>query len=148
MLHHEDVRFNATNQQYWLQYHSIGNITTLTSSTTMHLIWPSDTSEALAACSLLVPFRRWLNLMHSDSFLRGLFNFATINGWKTRNHVLQVDWDLFSCHRSQLSNSLSWFDMTLYSIHVNLGVHVMIHEPTHAAALCTVSALDSDSLPH
>jgi hypothetical protein len=47
-LHHEDVQFKATKQQYWLQYHSIGTITTPTSSTTTHLIWPSDTSEALA----------------------------------------------------------------------------------------------------
>ncbi len=47
-LSHEDVRFNTTNQRYWLQYHSIGTITTPTSSMTTHLIWRSDTSEALA----------------------------------------------------------------------------------------------------
>ncbi len=35
--HFSDVRFNAMNQRYWLQYHSIGNIAMPTSSTTTHL---------------------------------------------------------------------------------------------------------------
>jgi hypothetical protein len=32
-LHHADVRFNASNQRYWLQYHSIGDIATPSPST-------------------------------------------------------------------------------------------------------------------
>jgi hypothetical protein len=49
-LHHPDVCFNAINQRCWLQYHSMGNISTPSSSTMMHLIWLSDTSEAHATC--------------------------------------------------------------------------------------------------
>jgi hypothetical protein len=56
-LHHADVRFNVVNQQYWLQYHSMGNISTPSSSTTMHLIWPSDISKAHTAHLHLMPFR-------------------------------------------------------------------------------------------
>jgi hypothetical protein len=48
-LHYSDVRYNATNQQYWLQYHMLSDITTPTSSTSSHLIRPSNTSEAHAA---------------------------------------------------------------------------------------------------
>ena len=59
ILHHKDVRQNAMNQRYWLQYHPFSDITTPTSSIMTHLIRPSDTSEALAAKSHLVPFRRW-----------------------------------------------------------------------------------------
>jgi hypothetical protein len=55
-LHHDDVRFNAINQRYWLQCHSLGNLTTPTSATTTHLICPSNTSEALAMKQKLVPF--------------------------------------------------------------------------------------------
>jgi hypothetical protein len=66
-LHHADVRFNASNQRYWLQYHSIGNIATPTSSTTTHLNRPSDTSEAHAA------HHRWINLLHSATLLHGRF---------------------------------------------------------------------------
>ncbi len=46
-LHYGDIHFNMANQCYWLQYHPAGDITTPTSLMT-HLIWPSDTSEALA----------------------------------------------------------------------------------------------------
>jgi hypothetical protein len=37
-LHHDDVLFNATNQRYWLQHHSIGDYATPTLSTQTHLI--------------------------------------------------------------------------------------------------------------
>jgi hypothetical protein len=48
-LHFDDVSFNATNQRYRLQYHSIGEIAMPTSSMMTHLIHPSNSSEALAA---------------------------------------------------------------------------------------------------
>ena len=48
-LHHGNICFNLTNQHYWLQYHLLGNITTLTSSTWTHFIRPSDTFEAHAS---------------------------------------------------------------------------------------------------
>ncbi len=79
-LHHADTWFNASNQQYWLQYHSIGNIATPTSSTTTHLIQPSDTSEAHAARHQLVPFCCWINLLHSGTLLHGPFEFTSVNG--------------------------------------------------------------------
>jgi hypothetical protein len=70
-LHHDDIWFNSTNQRYWLQYHSLGDITTPSSSSTTHFIRPSDTSEAHASKCKLVPFRRWLNLTHSDTYIHG-----------------------------------------------------------------------------
>jgi hypothetical protein len=48
-LHHDDIWFNSTNQRYWLQYHSLGDITTPSSSSTTHFIRPSDTFEAHAS---------------------------------------------------------------------------------------------------
>lgn len=143
ILHHEDVRQNAMNQRYWLQYHPFSDITTPTSSIMTHLIRPSDTSEALAAKSHLVPFRRWLNLTHSDTYLHGPFDFATINGRRTRDRIAKADWDILSTHASQFSNSLPRFDLPSYSIHVDLGVHVAVHNPTLAAALCTAASIDT-----
>jgi hypothetical protein len=78
-LHHDDVRFNAINQRYWLQYHFLANLTTPISTTTMHLICPSNTLEALAMKQKLAPFRCGLNLTHSDTYLHGPFDFATVN---------------------------------------------------------------------
>ena len=143
ILHHEDVRQNATNQRYWLQYHPFSEITTPTSSIMTHMIRPSDTSEALAAKSHLVPFRRWLNLTHSDTYLHGPFDFATINGRRTRDRIAKANWDILSTHTSQFSNSLPRFDLPSYSIHIDLGVHVVVHNPTLAAALCTAASIDT-----
>jgi hypothetical protein len=86
--------------------------------------------------------------MHSDTYLHGPFNIATVNGCKTGDRISQVDWDLLSCQALRLSNPLSRFDMPSYLIHVDLGVHVMIHDPAHAAALCAMSSLDVDCLTH
>jgi hypothetical protein len=93
-LHYGDIHFNATNQHYWRQYHPAGNITTPTSLMTTHLIRPSETSKALAKQQNLVPFCRWLNLTHTDTYIHGLFNFATVNGCKSHDHISQYDCDI------------------------------------------------------
>jgi hypothetical protein len=80
ILHHADVCFNATNQQYWLQYHAVGNIAKPTSSTQTHLIRPSNISKAYNVRHCLVPFCRWINLLHCNVLLHGPFKFATLNG--------------------------------------------------------------------
>jgi hypothetical protein len=143
ILHHEDVRHNATNQRYWLQYHPFCDITTPTSSTMTHMIRPYDTSKYLAARSRLVPFRRWLNLTHSNTYLHGPFEFATINGRQTHDRVAQTDWDILSTHASQFSNPVPRFDLPSYSIHIDLSVHVIVHNPTQAAALCSAVSIDT-----
>jgi hypothetical protein len=58
----DDICFNVTNQCHVLQYHSISKIATPISSTTTHLIHPSDSLKALAAKQKLIPFCWWLNL--------------------------------------------------------------------------------------
>jgi hypothetical protein len=143
-LHYDDVRFDAINQRYWLQYHSIGKCATPTSSTQTHLIRPSDTSEALATKQRLIPFRRWLNLTHSNTYIHGPFEFATVNGRKTRDRVAQGDWDIFSRHQSQFQNLLPRFDLPSYSVHVDHGVRMSVCEPSHVAALCAMSSLSGD----
>jgi hypothetical protein len=115
-LHYNDVRFNGKNQRNWLQYHSIGDIAMPTSSTTTHLIRLSDSLEALAAKNHLVPFRRLLNLTHSDTYLHGPFEFASVNGRKTQDHIAKPDWDALACQASRFQNSLPLLDLPSYSI--------------------------------
>jgi hypothetical protein len=122
-LHHEDVRFNASNKQFWLQCHNSGNITTPTSSMATHLIQPSDTLEAYATRLSLVPFHRWVNLTHSDTYIHGPFNFAAAHGQQTRDLISKASWDAISSHTSMFSNPLPSSDLPSYSIHVDRGVH-------------------------
>jgi hypothetical protein len=148
ILHYSDVRYNAINQRYWLQYHSPSDIHTPTSLTTTHLIRPSDTSESHATRAKLVPFCRWINLTHTDTYLHGPFEFATVNGRKTRDRVAQADWDILSGFTltSTFINPLPRFDLPSYSIHVDPGIHVSYQDPAHASALCALSQSDDKRL--
>jgi hypothetical protein len=40
----------------------------------------------------LFPFSQWLNLLHDSTFIHGPFEFATINGRKTRDRISDADW--------------------------------------------------------
>jgi hypothetical protein len=143
-LHHDYVWFNATNQRYWLQYHHKGDITTPTSSTVTHLIRPSDTSEDLACKQHLIPFRRWVNLTHTDTYVHGPFNFATVNGRRSRDQVSRVDWTVLSSHSAYIINPIPKTDLPSYSIHIDLGVHTTFCDPSHVAALQAASQSDFD----
>jgi hypothetical protein len=145
-LHHADIRFNASNQRYWLQYHSIGDITTPSPSTTTHLIRPSDTSEAHAARHRLVPFRHWINLLHSGTLLHGPFKFASVNGRKMRDRISPADWDALAKFSSLYQNPLPRFDLPSYSIHVDRGIHSTFCDQANADALCAAANCSDDRL--
>jgi hypothetical protein len=138
-LHYADVRFNAANQQYWLQYHSFGKIATPTSSTKMHLIWPSDTSKAHAAHHRLVPFCHWINLLHSGTLLHSPFEFATVNGRKSPNRVSQANLDVLAKFSTCFQNPLPRFDLPSYSIHVDCGIYFAFCNRANANALCAAA---------
>jgi hypothetical protein len=131
-LHHADIHFNAINQQYWLQYHSMGDISTPFSSTTMHLIRPSDTSKAHAAHLHLMPFLCWINLTHSDMLLYSPFEFTTINARKMHYCISKSDWDILLCYGNVFENPLPWPSLPSYFIHVDPGVHLVICNQANA----------------
>ncbi len=80
--HPSDIRYNACNQRYWLEYYPKSNIFLPTQSKTFHLVKPSQTSEQFARYSNLVPFRMLVYPLHEDTYIHGTFNFATINNRK------------------------------------------------------------------
>jgi hypothetical protein len=145
-LHYSDVRYNATHQRYWLQYHTFSDITTLTSSTLTHLIHPSDMSDAYAAQCKLVPFHRWLNLTHSDTYIHGPFDFVAVNGRKTRDRISQSDWDVLATHSSMFHIPIPQFNLSSYSIHVDRGVHSAYCIASNNIALHFIADLGDDSL--
>jgi hypothetical protein len=134
ICHPSDWRYNTINQRYWLQYHGLDEVATPSPSTDAHLIRPSDTSESYANRHKLVPFRKWLNISHLDTFIHGPFDFASIRGWKTRDRISQDDWDILGRHTSMFNNPLPKFDVPTYSIHVDCGAHVTYHDK----ALCNL----------
>jgi hypothetical protein len=121
MSHPANVRYNAINQRFWLQY---CNRNTPTFDTLdAHLITPSDTLADCAARLHLIPVRPWVNLTHGNTYIHGPFDFAIVNGQKFRDCIRQEAWDALVARQSMFSNPLPRFDLPMYSIHVDHGVY-------------------------
>ena len=133
IAHPSDSRFNAINMRFWLQYHHRDDIVGPTSSAHTHYIRPSDTSDAYADRHHLLPYRKFINLTHSDTFIHGPFDFAVIHGRKSRDRVSKHAWDRLALHSSMFQNTIPRFDLPTYSIHVDRGAHT--------SGLCEVHAL-------
>ncbi len=82
-----------------------------------------------------MPFRRWLNLTHTDTYIHGPFNFATVHGHKMRDRVSQGDWDVLALYSSMYHNAIPRFNLPSYSIHVDRGVHIAYSDNPSIAAL-------------
>lgn len=131
--HTADGRYNNANQRYWLQYHRPGDIANPLDTSLTHLIRPSETSETVAARKGLIVFRQWANLTHEATFLHGPFDFATVNGRKTRDRISNEDWETLAKLFKHYDNPPPTFDMPTYSVHVDVGVYSTFNCP----ALCT-----------
>ncbi len=123
MAHPADARYNAINQQFWLQYCDRNAPTFGTMDA--HLITPSDTSADCAARNHLVSVRCWVNFTHSDTYIHGLFDFAVVRGRKTHDQFGQDSWDALASKTSMFTNRIPRFDLPTYSIHVDRGVHMI-----------------------
>jgi hypothetical protein len=124
VLHPSDVRYNATNQRYWLQYSKQDGISD--DHLNAHLITPLDNSEDRAKCHNLRPIRCWVNLTHGNTYVHGPFDFATVRGRKTRDRIDQSSWDVLATKSSMFSNPVPRCDLPTYSIHVDRGIHTII----------------------
>ena len=96
-----------------------------------HLICPSDALVDFALCHKLLPFRKWLNITHSDTFIHGPLKFTTVRGQKTCDRISQDDWNVLLWHTLVFQNLIPSFDVPTYLIHVNHGAHVSYHNQIH-----------------
>ncbi len=128
ICHPAGWQYNQINQRYWLQLHSTRDLASPCSTTDTHLMRPTDTSDSYVACHKLMPFRKWLNIRHLDTYIHGPFDFASICGRKTRDHVAQSDWDVLHWNSSMFNNPVPRFDVPTYSVYCNRGAHVTFHD--------------------
>jgi hypothetical protein len=143
-LHLDDIQYNAINQRFWLQCHTAGNIATPTPNAATHLIRLSDTSESQAKRHGLIPFRRWVNLTHSNTFIHGPFDFTIIQARKTSNRISQADWDILSQNQPLYANPPSRFNLPSYSIHVDQNYHVAHIDQSFVQLLMAAAANDTN----
>jgi hypothetical protein len=145
ICHPADWQYNAINQRYWLQLHSISNLASPRSTTKTHLVQPSDTSDSYIAYHKLMPFRKWLNICHLDSHIHRPFDFASICGCKTQDGITQPDWGVLHRHKLMFNNPVPRFDIPTYSVHCNHGAHVVFHDDAACNILLTEHSRMSDT---
>ena len=109
-----------------------------------HLVKPSNTSRAFAVTNNLVAVRKYIHLIHEDTFIHGPFDFATVNNRKTRDRISQVDWNILAKYSHRFRNPLPSFDVPTYSIHVDNGVHFSFNDKHHSEVLFTQNLLSPD----
>jgi hypothetical protein len=130
--HPADLWYNAINTSIWLQYHTLSEHQSPLSTMDTHLIRPSDSLEDSTTQHKLLPCCKLVNLTHQDIFIHSPFQFVTVNGRKTQDHISQPDWDVFKAYCGMFHNPLPQFDAPSYSIHVDPGAHVTIQSDTIA----------------
>ncbi len=145
ICHPENWQYNAVNQCYWIQYHGREGIKHPTLSTKTHLVCPSDTSDGYVWHHNLLPFWKWLDITHLDTYIRGSFEFTSVCGCKMCDCISQEDWDVLQRHVSMFQNPIPKFDVPTYSIHVNHGAHVTYHNQAHTDILCFEASHTSNS---
>ena len=117
--HPADKRYNAINQRFWLEYHPYIEMANPFRNRTTHLIRPSDQSQAYAAKEKLRPFRQWARLTNADTYICGPFEFAVINGRKTRDRVPEDQWKILHKHSNMFANEVPSLQLPDYSVHCN-----------------------------
>ncbi len=133
--HPADWRYNVVNQRYWLQLHSRSDLASPCSSMDTRIVHPSDTFDSCAAHHKLMPFRKWLNMCHLDTYIYGPFNLASVCGRKAQDPIAQSDWDVLHRHSLMFNNSVPHFDVPTYSVHCDRGAHVTFHNDSTCAIL-------------
>jgi hypothetical protein len=78
ICHPSDFRYNAINQRYWLQYHDLLDIQSPHTTSERHMIRPPNSSASYATRHKMVPFRKWLNISHLDTYIHGPFEFPSV----------------------------------------------------------------------
>ena len=115
--HPGDKRYNAANQRYWLEYHPVREVAAPYRDKCAHLVRPSPTSAAYAITEGLKPFSQWVRLTNADTYISGLFDFAVINGRKTRDRISREQWATLAKFTHLFTNTIPDLSLPDYSIH-------------------------------
>ncbi len=73
ICHPSDWHYNVINQRFCLQSHNMSNIMSSHSAMETNLICLPNSSTSYAAHHKLVPFRKWLTILHLDTYIHRPF---------------------------------------------------------------------------
>ena len=88
-----------------------------------HLVKPSEEQRTYCHNHNLVAFSEWIHIHQDDTYLHGPFNFATLNGRKTRDRVDRKDWEILSQLKEKYDNAPPSLTLSALTIHVDTNSH-------------------------
>ena len=91
----------------------------------MHTIHPTTQSESYATAEGLKSFTQWVKLTNLDTYITGPFDFAEVNGRKTRDRVPQEQWQKLAKFDHMFSNEVPSLSLPEYA--VNFGQFRTVH---------------------
>jgi hypothetical protein len=124
--HPDDAQFSAPNQRYWTEYHKTQGRFVVNHD--YHLIKPISESPAYREQKNIVAYSQWIHIHHENSYIHGPFDFASINGRKTRDRICKLDWQVLADSRSKFDNEPPALNQTAaftYSYHTNTQFHTI-----------------------
>ena len=112
--HTHDESLDFPNKRYWLEYHETDKVKIL--SQKYFLISPTDIASKRAGYKHLVPYREYIQLKDPAVNLHGPFDFATINGYKSRDKISILDWNILRSLSKYYDNQAPVFRNNFISI--------------------------------
>jgi hypothetical protein len=95
ICHPKDTLHHPRNQRWWLEYHAASTVACLHQGD-YHILRPDSYAPIYTKDLNLHPYCQWVNLLNPGTCIHGPFEFATINGCRTRDRISLTDWDLLS----------------------------------------------------
>jgi hypothetical protein len=115
--HPSDKQYNEPNKRYWTEFHQSFGSYKLHEK--YHLVKPSIDRIAFCKQNSLVAFSQWVYLNHNDVLLHGPFNFAIINGRKSRDRVSLSDWQILAKLNNDYDNAAPSIALSALTINID-----------------------------
>ena len=138
--HPDDAQFSAPNQRFWTEYHKTQGRFVVNHD--YHLIKPISESTAYREQKNIVAYSQWIHIHHENTYIHGPFNFASINGRKTRDRISNIDWQILADSKSKYHNEPPTLHQTTaytYSYHTNSQFHTIRHDESVTKRLHAMS---------
>ena len=95
------------------------------------MIRSSAQSASYAVSKGLRPFSQWVRLTNADTFIVGPFDFAVINGHKSKDRVPFTQWKILSTFKHLLNNDTrGHFHTSFVSAPTNARIVAHLANPT------------------
>ena len=142
VAHPDDSKYGAINKRYWKEYHA--KLGSYQLHKKYHIIKPTICEEKYCVEKSLIPYETWSYIGQENIFIHSPFDFATLNGRKTKDRISEFDWKKLIQSKDEYHNhppvltaprvSLH-IDTPIYSSHTSVSISSKIQSYNEAAYL-------------